>query len=176
MLDKIKQAQHARQLSGEIPIYHRYTLGVAGEEFFKAMRDQRQLLASPCPKCHDRLLPPKMYCERCFEETSGDWQTVDGPGYVRSFTVLHYSLDEEPLDIPVVVALVGWPGVQGRDNSSARGDRPGSGNPGHEGGGGMGRRPGGSPVRHQPLPPGPIKLNPWGNWGHCLSQAGARSW
>lgn len=113
MLDKIKQAQHARQLSGEIPIYHRYTFGVAGERFFKALRDQRQLLASPCPKCHDRLLPPKMYCERCFEETSDDWQTVDGPGYVRSFTVLHYSLDEEPLDIPVVVALVGWPGVRG---------------------------------------------------------------
>lgn len=113
MLDKIGQARNARQVSGDVPIYHRYTLGIAGERFFKAMRDRRQLLASPCPKCHDRLLPPKMYCERCFEETSDDWVLLAGPGYIRSFTVLHRSLDEEPLDTPEVVALVSWQGVRG---------------------------------------------------------------
>ena len=113
MLDKIKQPQQARQVTGNVPIYHRHTLGVAGERFFKALRDQRQLLASPCPKCHDRLLPPKMYGERCFEETSEDWAPVEGPGYVRSFTVLHRSLEDEPLDAPEVVALIGWPEVRG---------------------------------------------------------------
>ena len=113
MLDKVKQPEQARRVSGDVPIYHRYTLGVAGERFFKTLRDQRQILASPCPGCQDRLLPPKMYCERCFEETSDDWSPVEGPGYVRSFTVLHRSLDEEPLDAPEVVALVGWEGVRG---------------------------------------------------------------
>lgn len=113
MLDKISQPQQARQVAGEIPIYHRYTLGVAGERFFKALRDQQQLLASPCPKCHDRLLPPKLYCERCFVETMEPWEPVAGPGYVRSFTVLHRSLEEAPLPTPEVVALVSWPGVRG---------------------------------------------------------------
>ena len=113
MLDKLGQPQQARQVSGNVPIFHRYTLGVAGERFFKALRDQQEILASPCPKCHDRLLPPKMYCERCFEETSGEWAPVEGAGYVRSFTVLHRTLDEEPLDAPSVVALIGWKGVRG---------------------------------------------------------------
>ena len=113
MLDKLKQPVQARQVSGSIPIYHRYTLGVAGERFFKAFRDQQQILASPCPKCHDRLLPPKMYCERCFEETSDDWAPLQGAGYIRSFTVLHHSLDEEPLEVAEVVALIGWPEVRG---------------------------------------------------------------
>ena len=113
MLDKIKQVGHTRQVSGDVPIYHRYTLGVAGERFFKAMRDQRQILASPCPKCRDHLLPPKIYCERCFEEASDEWSPVDGPGYIRSFTVVHKSLYEEPLDAPVIVALVSWAGVRG---------------------------------------------------------------
>ena len=113
MLDKLNQPQQTRQVSGSIPIHHRYTLGVAGERFFKAMRDERRILVSPCPECHERLLPPKMYCERCFEETSDDWEPVEGPGYVRSFTVLHRSLDEEELDSPEVVALIGWPGVRG---------------------------------------------------------------
>ena len=113
MLNKIGQPQRARQVTGEIPIYHRYTLGVAGERFFKAMRDDQQILVSPCPKCQDRLLPPKMYCERCFEETSEQWESLDGPGYVRSFTVMHQSLEEAPLEIPEVVVLVSWEGVRG---------------------------------------------------------------
>ena len=113
MLDKIDQPRRFRQVSGNIPIYHRYTLGVAGERFFKAMRDHQQVLASPCPKCGDRLLPPKMYCERCFQETSDDWVTLEGPAHVRSFTVMHQSLEEEPLETPEVIALIGWPGVRG---------------------------------------------------------------
>ena len=76
MLEKLKQPSQARTVRGDIPIYHRYTLGVAGERFFKAMRDQRQILASPCPKCHDHLLPPKMYCERCEDAVA----TIGGIG------------------------------------------------------------------------------------------------
>ena len=113
MLNKLIRPQQSRQVSGEVPIYHRYTLGVAGERFFKAFRDRRQILASPCPKCLDNLLPPKMYCERCFEETSDEWVELTGPGYVRSYTVLHRSLDEEDLDSPDVVAMIGWEGARG---------------------------------------------------------------
>ena len=53
MLDKVNQPRSIMQVAGSIPIYHRYTLGVAGERFFKAMRDSQQLLASPCPQCSD---------------------------------------------------------------------------------------------------------------------------
>ena len=113
MLDKINQPGHARQLSGDIPIYHRYTMGLAGDRFFRAMRDRQEILASPCPKCRDNLLPPKIYCERCFVETSDDWLVLEGPGYVRSFTVVHKSLDEDVLDTPIIVALVSWAGVRG---------------------------------------------------------------
>jgi uncharacterized OB-fold protein len=113
MLDKISQPRSARQVQGEVPIYHRYTLGVAGERFFKAMRDQQQILVSPCPKCRSRLLPPKMYCEACFEETSDAWEALSGPGFIRSFTIVHRSLEEELLETPEVVALVAWEGVRG---------------------------------------------------------------
>jgi uncharacterized OB-fold protein len=113
MLDKVGQTSGMRQVAGTIPIHHRYTLGVAGERFFRAMRDEQQLLAAPCPKCGDLLLPAKMYCERCFRETGEDWVPMEGPGYVRSFTVLHRDLEEQPLDPPVVVALISWPNARG---------------------------------------------------------------
>ena len=35
MLDKLKQPQRAIQVSGNVPIYHRYTLGVAGSGSLK---------------------------------------------------------------------------------------------------------------------------------------------
>ena len=38
---------------------------------------------------------------------------MDEPAYVKSFTVLHVSLDEEPLTEPVVAALVGWQHIRG---------------------------------------------------------------
>lgn len=112
MLDKISKSTELKPWRGNIPIYHRYTLGVAGERFFKALRDHKQILASACPNCRQRFIPPKIYCEACFEETR-DWSTVEGPGYIKTFTVLHRSLEEEPLERPVVVALIAWSGVRG---------------------------------------------------------------
>jgi uncharacterized OB-fold protein len=112
MWEKVARSDAVLHRRGDIPIHHRYTMGVAGERFFRAMRDEKRLLASRCPGCRTAFLPPKMYCESCFEETT-DWIPVEGAGYVKSFTVLHLSLDEEPLAEPVVAALIGWEGIRG---------------------------------------------------------------
>ena len=113
MLDKIGQTRNMRQVAGNIPIHHRYTLGVAGERFFRALRDEARLLAAPCARCDTALLPPKMYCARCFQETGDDWVEIAGPGRVATYTMLHYDLDGEPLAEPQIVALVQWPGIRG---------------------------------------------------------------
>ena len=112
MLEKRTQLGPTAQMQGEIPIHHRYTLGVAGERFFKAMRDERRLLTSRCPRCGERLLPPKLYCERCFCETA-EWAPVEGLGFLRTFTLLHIGLEGETLEPPQAVGLIGWPGVRG---------------------------------------------------------------
>lgn len=112
MWQKIDRTEEVTNLSGEIPIHHRYTAGVAGEWFFRAMKDEKVIMASECPVCQRSFLPPKMYCEECFERTT-DWYSVEGPGYVRSFTVLHLSMEEEPLETPEVVGLISWNGIEG---------------------------------------------------------------
>ncbi len=112
MWDKVNQAHQARQWRGNIPIHHQYTVGIAGQRFFTAIRDEKQLLASRCSKCGEAFLPPKIYCELCFEETT-DWVPVQGPGHLKTFTILHLSLDEEPLQEPIVVAFIGWQGIRG---------------------------------------------------------------
>jgi uncharacterized OB-fold protein len=110
--EKVSDPDKAQRLYGSIPVYHRYTLGVAGERFFKALRDEKVILASRCPKCGDAFVPPKIYCERCFEETT-DWFPVSDVGYVKNFTIMHYSLDEEPLGEPEIIGVIGWEGVRG---------------------------------------------------------------
>ena len=112
MWEKIDRPGGPGSWRGDIPIHHRYTMGVAGERFFRAMRDDRRLLASRCPTCREAFLPPKIYCERCFEETDR-WVPVEGPGYVKTFTVLHISLEEESRGDPQVVAFIVWEGFRG---------------------------------------------------------------
>jgi uncharacterized OB-fold protein len=110
MLDKIGQSEKMRQVKGTIPIHHRYTVGVAGEQF---LRDEQHLLASPCTCCNVALLPPKMHCEQRFLETGENWMEVSGQGRVRSLTVMHKDLDEQFPEKPRMVAVIEWPGIRG---------------------------------------------------------------
>ena len=112
MLEKGTGAAGVTGLYGDIPIHHRYTLGIAGERFFKALRDQQVFLASHCPSCDQWFLPPKIYCEHCFQDTD-DWRPVEGTAYLKAFTVMHLDLEEQPLPTPEIVGLVAWEGVRG---------------------------------------------------------------
>lgn len=97
---------------GDWPVWHRYTYGVAGERFFREMKEHGRFVASTCPQCRRSFLPPIMYCEDCFVEMT-EYRPVEGPGTVESFSVLHESLDETPLAEPILIAFVRFDGVTG---------------------------------------------------------------
>ena len=110
--EKTLSPERISKWRGNIPIHHRYTVGVAGQRFFAALRDEQVILASRCPVCGACFLLPKIYCERCFVETL-DWGPVKGQGYIKTFTLVHRNLDEEALAQPVAAAVIGWEGVRG---------------------------------------------------------------
>ncbi len=112
MWQKTNRADQARQVAGDIPIHHRYTAGVAGERFFRALGDERRIMASKCPSCGNSFLPPRMYCEECFVGTK-DWVEVEGAGRVETFTLMHVDMDGLPLDPPEAVGLISWEGISG---------------------------------------------------------------
>ena len=112
MTEQTLSQERITQWRGNIPIHHRYTVGVAGQRFFTALRDEKVILASYCSRCASRFLIPKIYCERCFVETP-EWSPVKGPGYVKTFTLVLRNLDEENLSEPVAAAVIGWEGVRG---------------------------------------------------------------
>ena len=112
MLNRSTHISETSFLRGNIPIHHRYTLGIAGERFFRAMRDEKVLLASQCAECGLSTLPPKIYCEACFGRTE-DWRPAQGLPNLITFTVVHFDLDGGVLEEPQYVGMVGWEGIAG---------------------------------------------------------------
>jgi uncharacterized OB-fold protein len=105
VLEKLTDPQDVILHEGEIPVRHRYTPGVAGEAFFRALKDRGVFLASRCESCDVTYCPARLFCERCFDELRPD--TEVGPeGTLASFTVGYVGVEGEPLEEPVIVALV----------------------------------------------------------------------
>jgi len=105
VLEKLIDPKDIILKEGHIPIRHRYTPGVAGEAFFKALRDRGVFLASRCESCGITYCPARLFCERCFDELNADVEVGPG-GTLESFTVGHAGVEGEPLDEPRVVGLV----------------------------------------------------------------------
>jgi hypothetical protein len=105
ILNKVDRLDQAIAWRGNIPIRSRYSAGIAGERFFREIKDNARILGSHCPECDLVYVPAAMFCERCFEELD-EWVEVSSQGTVFTYTVLYRDLDDEPLDPPAVLAYV----------------------------------------------------------------------
>jgi uncharacterized OB-fold protein len=105
VLEKVTDPRDVRLWEGQIPIAHRYTPGVAGEAFFRALRDRGEFLGSRCESCGLTYCPARLFCERCFSRLEAD--TVVGPGgRLEAFTIGYVGVEGEQLDEPVVLGLI----------------------------------------------------------------------
>ncbi|MGD2040089.1 MAG: Zn-ribbon domain-containing OB-fold protein [Anaerolineae bacterium] len=111
ILEKVDKLQHAIAWRGDIPITSRYTAGIAGERFFRAIMDGR-LTGTRCEACDLIYVPATMFCERCFAELE-EWVEVENRGRVFTYTVLFRDMDDQPLDEPAVLAYVKLDGTDG---------------------------------------------------------------
>ncbi|MHA2150249.1 MAG: Zn-ribbon domain-containing OB-fold protein [Candidatus Thorarchaeota archaeon] len=92
-------------LVGDMEADYIYTPGVAGDKFFKALRDEGKLLATHCESCNHTYLPPRMYCERCFSKLD-KWVEAESSGVVDTFTLVSEDRNDERLSEPVLVAFI----------------------------------------------------------------------
>jgi hypothetical protein len=90
---------------GTMPITSRYTAGVAGERFFRALKDEGRILGSHCPECDVLYVPARQFCERCLCELV-DWSDVGTEGYVHTYTLMFENVDGTPRTEPEIVAFV----------------------------------------------------------------------
>jgi len=76
----------ARSQHGDIPIGHKYTMGVAGEEFFQRLRDQGEISATLHQGNDTPSLPPRLFDTDTFAPID-KWVKVGPGGTVETFTV-----------------------------------------------------------------------------------------
>lgn len=112
ILEKVDKLHQAVAWRGEIPISSRYTAGIAGERFFREIKDHGRILGTRCEACALTYVPATMFCERCFAEL-GVWVEVPARGKVFTFTELHRNLDDNPLEPPTILAYVKLEGANG---------------------------------------------------------------
>lgn len=90
---------------GNLPVTSRYTFGIAGERFFRAIMDDGKILGTKCSRCERIYVPATLFCERCFGKLE-DWVDVGTTGEVHTFTLLYNNFDGSPRDTPEVIAFI----------------------------------------------------------------------
>ena len=90
---------------GDFPMQSRYTAGVAGERFLRALQEKGQILGAHCEECDLTYVPARAFCERCLAELE-DWTDMGTTGEVHTFTLLFEDLDGTPREDPLLVAFV----------------------------------------------------------------------
>jgi uncharacterized OB-fold protein len=90
---------------GDLPVANRYTFGIAGERFFRAIKDEGVILGSECPECDLTYVPARIFCERCMAELD-QWKDVGIRGEVYTFTLLFVDMEGIALEQPEIVAFV----------------------------------------------------------------------
>jgi hypothetical protein len=112
LLERVGEPSEARAWLGEMPVESRYTVGLAGERFFREIKDNARFVGTRCEGCSITYVPPRLYCERCFAKLD-DWVEVKPTGTVHTYTVLHLALEGSSLEEPEILAFVVLDGGDG---------------------------------------------------------------
>jgi uncharacterized protein len=91
--------------NGELPVTNRYTYGLAGEKFFRSLKDEGRIFGTHCPHCEQTYVPAAIFCERCLAKLD-DWVDVGTSGEVNTFTILYVNLKGSPLEKPEIIAFI----------------------------------------------------------------------
>jgi uncharacterized OB-fold protein len=114
LLNNLEHPTEARVWRGNLPVYHRYTAGVAGEKFLRALKEEGKLYGTRCPKCGYVYVPARLYCERdAAHLDEAAWVPVGPQGELLSFSAVYVDLDGKRLESPQWVGLVRFDGASG---------------------------------------------------------------
>lgn len=90
---------------GDLPVTSRYTLGLAGERFYRAIMDEGKIYGTKCQNCERTYVPATLFCERCMLELD-NWVDVGITGEVHTFTFLFEDLDGNRKESPEIIAFI----------------------------------------------------------------------
>ena len=78
--------------------------GQAISRYLAELKEGR-LIARACRKCERVMIPPRMFCERCFRPTD-EWVYVKDTGRIFTFSLCYVSWDVRRLKQPEIPAVI----------------------------------------------------------------------
>ncbi|MCH8906579.1 MAG: hypothetical protein IH840_05775 [Candidatus Heimdallarchaeota archaeon] len=101
-----QQGVPTTEVWGDFPVTYHYTVGISGEKFFEGLKNQK-LVANTCNSCNKTYLPPKLFCEDCFDELTDDsYKEIKASGKLVSFTEVFLDHRGDKLSDPYFLALI----------------------------------------------------------------------
>lgn len=111
--ERLQNTTEVGYWTGEIPLEYIYTYGRAGERYFRTLMEKGTFLGAKCEKCDITYVPPRNYCEKCFERLEDNFVEVPSTGEVHTFTVLYKNLDGTEKEEPAIMAMIRLNGTDG---------------------------------------------------------------
>lgn len=73
--------------------------------------EKGELRGTKCSKCGETFFPPRAECSKCLSEDM-EWIKIEGSGSLVSFTKVNYGPTGFETDVPYILALVDFDGIQ----------------------------------------------------------------
>jgi uncharacterized protein len=81
-----------------------WSSGVATGRFLEGLKDGK-IWGRRCDGCDRVLVPPRMYCERCYRPTDS-WVELRDTGKVATYSIAYVNFDASRRKEPILVAVV----------------------------------------------------------------------
>lgn len=78
--------------------------GIAMGRYLQELKNGR-LVGRFCRGCQRKMIPPRIFCEVCFRDTS-EWVTLEDTGTVNTFSICPNSWDMKKLATPEIPAVI----------------------------------------------------------------------
>ena len=81
-----------------------WSAGVATSRFLRGL-ESKEIWGRECDGCGRTLVPPRMYCERCYRPTDR-WVRLKDSGRVVTYSVAYVNSDASRREEPIIVAVI----------------------------------------------------------------------
>ncbi len=102
---RVEQVGQTKAWFGELPVESLYTVGIAGERFFRTLKEKGEFTGTRCDGCGIVYVPGRIFCERCLLDLT-EWVKIGPRGTLESWTMVYVGLDGKRLKNPEMVGLI----------------------------------------------------------------------